>query len=172
MAVMVEAVEAEHTQAFEDFFDAHYERLLRVLFLATGDRHEAEDLAQDAFVRLYERWPRVGRLQNPAGYLYRVALNARRSRLRRIRVAAAKAFRLRPEPPADPQEAAENRLSVRRAMAALPPGQREVVVLVEWLDLTDVEAGEVLRLSPGAVRTRLHRARSTLRELLRGDEDV
>ncbi|MGH2677633.1 MAG: RNA polymerase sigma factor, partial [Actinomycetota bacterium] len=136
MAVMVEAVEAEHAQAFEDFFDAQYERLLRVLFLATGDRHEAEDLAQEAFVRVYERWPRVGRLENPAGYLYRVALNARRSRLRRIRVAAAKALRLRPEPPADPHDAADDRVSVRRALATLPAGQREAVVLVEWLGLT------------------------------------
>jgi RNA polymerase sigma-70 factor, ECF subfamily len=172
MAVMVEAVEAEHAQAFEDFFDAHYERLLRVLYLSTGNRHEAEDLAQDAFVRVYERWPRIGRVENPAGYLYRVALNARRSRLRRIRVAAAKALQLRPEPPGDPHEAAEDRMTVRRALAALPAGQREAVVLVEWLGLTDAEAGEVLGLTPGAVRTRLHRARAALREQLRGDEDV
>ncbi|MGH2678295.1 MAG: RNA polymerase sigma factor, partial [Actinomycetota bacterium] len=110
--------------------------------------------------------------ENPAGYLYRVALNARRSRLRRIRVAGAKALRLRPEPPADPQDAADDRVSVRRALATLPAGQREAVVLVEWLGLTDVEAGEVLGLSPGAVRTRLHRARSALRDLLRGDDDV
>jgi RNA polymerase sigma-70 factor (ECF subfamily) len=171
MAVMAEAVEAEHAQAFEDFFDAHYERLLRVLYLSTGNRHEAEDLAQDAFVRVYERWSRVGGLENPAGYLYRVALNARRSRLRRIRVAAAKALHLRPEPPSDPQGDAEDRLTVRRALATLPAGQREAVVLVEWLGLTDVEAGEVLGLPPGAVRTRLHRARSALRELLRGDDD-
>jgi RNA polymerase sigma-70 factor, ECF subfamily len=172
MAVMVEAVEAEQTQAFEDFFDAQYERLLRVLFLATGDRHEAEDLAQEVFVRVYERWPRVGATENPAGYLYRVALNAHRSRLRRIRVSTRKALRLRPEPPADPQEAAEDRLSVRRALDTLPAGQREAIVLVEWLGLTDAEAGEVLGLSPGAVRTRLHRARSALRDLLRGENDV
>jgi len=171
MAVM-EAVEAEHAQAFEDFFDAHYERLLRVLYLSTGNRHEAEDLAQDAFVRVYERWSRVGGIENPAGYLYRVALNARRSRLRRVRVAAAKALRLRPEPPPDPHDAAEDRLTVRRALATLPDGQREAVVLVEWLDLTDAEAGQVLGCTPGAVRTRLHRARSALRDLLRGDEDV
>jgi RNA polymerase sigma-70 factor, ECF subfamily len=172
MAVMVEAVEAEHAQAFEDFFHAHYERLLRVLYLSTGSRHEAEDLAQDAFVRVYERWPRVERLENPAGYLYRVALNAHRSKLRRVRVAARKALRLRPEPPGDAYEAAEDRASVRRALATLPDGQREAVVLVEWLGLTDTEAGEVLGLSPGAVRTRLHRARAALRELLRGEDDV
>jgi RNA polymerase sigma-70 factor, ECF subfamily len=172
MAVMVEAVEADQAQAFEDFFDAHYERLLRVLYLSTGNPHEAEDLAQDAFVRVYERWPRVARTENPAGYLYRVALNAHRSRLRRMRVAARKALRLRPEPPADAYEGAEVRASVRRALATLPAGQREALVLVEWLGLTDTEAGEVLGLTPGAVRTRLHRARSALRDLLRGDEDV
>jgi RNA polymerase sigma-70 factor (ECF subfamily) len=172
MAVMAEAVEAEPAQAFEDFFHAHYERLLRVLYLSTGSRHEAEDLAQDAFVRVYERWSRVGAIENPAGYLYRVALNAHRSKLRRVRVAARKALRLRPEPLADPHDAAEDRVTVRRALATLPAGQRKAVVLVDWLDLTDTEAGEVLGLSPGAVRTRLHRARAALRDLLRGEDDV
>jgi RNA polymerase sigma-70 factor (sigma-E family) len=173
MAVAEALVEdARRTRSFEEFFHVEYERLLRVLYLSTGDRHEAEDLAQEAFVRVYEHWTRVGSLENPAGYLYRVALNARRSRLRRVRVAAAKALRLRPDPAADPQEAAEDRETVRRALATLPPGQRDAVVLIEWLGLTDAEAGGVLGLSPGAVRTRLHRARSALRDLLRGEDDV
>src|SRR5918999_464275 len=121
MVAMTEAPagETERAAAFEDFFHAHHERLLRVLYLSTGDRHEAEDLAQEAFVRVYERWARVAAAENPAGYL-----------------------------------------------------QREAVVLIEWLGMTDAQAGEALGVSPGAVRTRLHRARAALHETLRGDDDV
>ena len=61
---------------------------------------------------------------------------------------------------------------MHRALAALSDGQREAVVLVEWLGMTDVRAGEVLGVSAGAVRTRLHRARAALRELLRGEIDA
>jgi RNA polymerase sigma-70 factor (ECF subfamily) len=107
---------------------------------------------------------------DPIGYLYRTALNLRRSRLRRLAVAARKA--VRPEPRPDEQEAAEDRSAVHRALARLAAGQREAVVLVEWLGMTDEQAGRVLGVSAGAVRTRLHRARSALRDLLRGEIDA
>jgi RNA polymerase sigma-70 factor (ECF subfamily) len=160
-------VEASTAVAFEDFFHDQYEHLLKVMYLSTGDRHEAEGLAQEAFVRVCERWDRI-RAGNPAGHLYRVALNARRSRLRRLRVSAAKALRLRPDPPGDDYAATDDRLIVRSALASLPDGQREALVLVEWLGMTDGEAADVLGVSAGAVRTRLHRARAALREGLRG----
>ena len=170
MAVMSQPAVEERAEVFEDFFHAHHERLLRAMYLATGDRHEAEDLAQEAFVRVLERWERVREMKDALGYVYRTALNLRRSRLRRLAVAARKA--MRPEPQTDEQEAAEDRSAVHRALARLPAGQREAVVLVEWLGMTDERAGAALGVSAGAVRTRLHRARSTLRDLLRGEIDA
>jgi RNA polymerase sigma-70 factor (sigma-E family) len=172
MAVVGEHVVSERVEAFEDFFHHHYERLLRAMYLATGDRHEAEDLAQDAFVRVYERWERVRGTDNPAGYLYRIALNSRRTRIRRMAVAARKVLHVAPEPGPEHQEVTDQRDLVRRALGALPDAQRDAVVLVEWLGMTDAEAGEVLGVSAGAVRTRLHRARTTLRDLLRGEMDA
>jgi RNA polymerase sigma-70 factor (ECF subfamily) len=171
MEVMNEPIVTEGAKTFEAFFHDHYERLLRAMYLATGDRHEAEDLTQDAFVRVYERWDLVRGAENPLGYVYRVALNARRSRLRRLAVAARKALHLIPQPPSDHHEATDERISLRNAMAALPDGQREAIVLIEWLDMTDVEAGAALGISAGAVRTRLHRARAALRDQLRGEID-
>jgi RNA polymerase sigma-70 factor, ECF subfamily len=173
MAAMAEAeaAESEHAGSFEAFFDEHYERLLRVLYLSTGERHEAEDLAQDAFVRLYERWDRVRGMEKPDGYLFRTALNLRRSRLRRLAVATRKLFMQLPREEADPAVGSSQRDAIRRALAALPDGQREAVVLVEWLGMTDSEAGEVLGVSPGAVRVRLSRARAVLRGKLRGASD-
>jgi RNA polymerase sigma-70 factor (sigma-E family) len=173
MATMTEAEAAvsKPVESFEDFFDLHYQRLLRAMYLATGDRHEAEDLAQDAFVRVYERWDRVGGMERPDGYLYKTALNLRRSRLRRVATAARKLLGGRSQEAPDPAAAVSERDIVRRALTALPDGQREAVVLVEWLGMTDAEAAEVLGISPVAVRVRISRARPILREHLRGASD-
>jgi RNA polymerase sigma-70 factor (ECF subfamily) len=172
MSLMAEPVAEEASpSSFEDFFDAHHERLLRAMYLATGDRHEADDLAQEAMVRVYERWDRVRQLDDPVGYLYRTALNLRRSRLRRLAIAARRLLPGGPKPETDPVQSADERDALRRALAALPEGQREAVVLVEWLGMTDADAGAVLGISPGAVRVRLTRARAALRPILRGDSD-
>src|SRR5438034_10106780 len=83
----------EGAGTFEAFCRAEYPRLLRAMFLVTGDRHEAEEIAQDAFVRACERWDLVSRATNRPGYVYRMALNAYRSKLRRLARGARKAFR-------------------------------------------------------------------------------
>jgi DNA-directed RNA polymerase specialized sigma24 family protein len=70
---------------FEDLFADQHERLYRALYLIVGNTHEAEELMQDAFVKVFERWDRI---DNPAGYLYRSALNSTRSRFRRIQLVA------------------------------------------------------------------------------------
>jgi RNA polymerase sigma-70 factor (ECF subfamily) len=172
MVAMVEPVATGvEAPTFEGFFLQHHEQLLRVLFLATGDRHEAEDLAQEAFVRMFERWERVRRLEDPRGYLYRTALNLRRSRMRRVAVAARRLVGGRSEGTSDPAQAAGERDELRRALATLPDGQREALVLCEWLEMTDSEAGAVLGISPGAVRVRLTRARATMRQELGGETD-
>jgi RNA polymerase sigma-70 factor (ECF subfamily) len=173
MATMTEpeAAVSEPVPSFDEFFEGHHERLLRAMYLATGDRHEAEDLVQDAMVRVYERWDRVGGMGDPVGYLFRTALNLRRSRLRRLAVAARRLVGGRSEEATDPAVVATEGDAVRRALAALPDGQREAVVVVEWLGMTDAQAGEVLGVSPGAVRVRLTRARSALRERLQGESD-
>ena len=148
---------------FTDFFRAEYETLLRAMYLLTGDRYEAEELAQDAFVKAYERWERVVRMDNPTGYLYRTAVNAHKSALRRIRNSARRTLT---SGMSDPISESDDRDRLRRALVALPANQREAVVLVEWLGLSDVEAGQALRISPGAVRVRISRARASLRPLI------
>jgi RNA polymerase sigma-70 factor (sigma-E family) len=173
MAAMTqEAVaEARRVETFEDFFHDNYERLLRAMYLATGNRHEAEDLAQDAMARVLERWDRVREVEDPVGYVYRVALNRRRSLLRRLAVGVRKAPGPQPDPAGEPMTAVEDRDAIRRALQALPDTQREALVLCDWLGMTDSEAGAVLRISAGAVRTRLHRARAAMRESLGGPHE-
>ena len=60
---------------FEIFFAATNPRLFTALWLVTGDRYEAEEIAQDAFLQVLERWDRVGRFDNPESYLFRTAMN-------------------------------------------------------------------------------------------------
>lgn len=173
MAAMTEeaVAEAQRVETFEDFFHANYERLLRAMYLATGDRHEAEDLAQDAMARVYERWDRVRETEDPIGYVFRVALNRRRSLIRRLATAVKRTPRARTEASVEPTNAIDDRDAIRRALQGLPDTQREALVLCDWLGMTDAEAAAALGISAGATRTRLHRARSAMRTSLRGVTD-
>lgn len=160
--------EVVEVSGFEVFFLAEHERLFQALYLLTGDRHEADDLAQEALLRAYERWDRVGAMDSPAGYVYRTALNLHRSRIRALVVRARRVIAAVPADDHSDQVSASH--DVRSALARLPRGQREALVLVEWLGLGSEEAGRVLGIDASSVRGRLHRGRAALRERL-GDRD-
>ena len=165
LSAVPEVVEAT---AFEEFFLAQHERLFQALYLLTGDRYEADDLAQESLLRAYERWDRVGAMDSPDGYLFRTALNLHRSRLRSLLVRARRVFAAVPAEDLSGPVAASH--DVREALAKLPRGQREALILVEWLGLGSEEAGRVLGIDASSVRGRLHRGRASLRDLL-GDRD-
>ena len=148
--------------AFEEFFGAEYPTLCRALALMAGDALEAQDLAQEAFARVYERWDRVAAMDSPGGYLYRVALNLHRKRAKRLRRPAAPP--LRPRHEADPSEVIQARAEVARVLAALPLGQRQALVLTEWLGLDAAEAAARLGIKAASVRVRVHRAKRAVRE--------
>ncbi len=153
---------------FEGFFRAEYPRLATALHLLIGDRAEAEDVAQEALSRVYERWDRVRAMDSPTGYLYRTALNLQRKRARRLA--------RRPPPPAadpspDPAAVAERRAAIRDALRSLSAEQREALVLVEWLGMDAAETGALLGISAGSVRARVHQAREALRARFGGSDD-
>jgi RNA polymerase sigma-70 factor (ECF subfamily) len=87
-------VAVSDTASFERFYEAERTRLYRALLLLTGTSHEAEEVMQEAFLRLWERWPRVRGLEDPSGYLYRTAMNGFRSRYRRAKLATRKTIRM------------------------------------------------------------------------------
>ena len=107
--------------------------LFQALYLLTGDASEADDVTQEALLRAYERWDRVGSMDSPAGYVYRTALNLYRSRLRRLAVRARRVFAAIPSDDVSGSVAAAQ--DVQAALAAIPEGQREALILVEWLGL-------------------------------------
>jgi RNA polymerase sigma-70 factor (ECF subfamily) len=163
------ASEVTDTSTFEAFYLAQHERLFQALYLLTGDRFEADDLAQEALLRTYERWDRVAAMDSPAGYVYRTALNLHRSRLRSVLLRMRRRFAAVPgEDLSGPVSASHD---IRTALAELPRGQREAVILVEWLGLGSAEAGRVLGIDASSVRGRLHRARASLQEKLEDDHE-
>lgn len=165
----VEEVTAVTLVRFEEFFQTEHVRLARALYLLTGSTAEADELTQEAMVRVYERWDRVRQMDSPQGYLFRTALNLHRSRLRWVASKARQIFQATPSP--DPAEVVQSRDSLSRALASLPTGQREALVLVEWLGMGQEEAATALGIKPGSVRARLSRAKADLRGQLE-DEDA
>jgi RNA polymerase sigma-70 factor, ECF subfamily len=147
--------------AFEGFFEEHKERLLRILSVITGSRAESEDLAQEAFTRLFERWERVAVMEDPAGYLHRTAMNLFRNHYRRTRVAVGRAVGLGPEQ--DVFKPVEDRDAAARALGSLTPGQRAALVLTEALGYSGEETGRLLGIKASTVWALTHQARTALR---------
>src|SRR5262245_32712051 len=152
----------EAARGFEAFYEDTHSRLYTALCLVTGSRHEAEEVTQEAFVRVWERWDRVGGLDAPTGYLYRAAMNLVRSRYRRASLALRRTVGLAPR--TDDLTAVEDRLVVARALQSLTRDQRAAVVLISMFGLPSDEAGRILDMKPSAVRTLAARARASIRE--------
>jgi len=152
----------EAEPSFEEFYEATFRRLFTALCLIAGDRHEAEEIAQDAFVRVFERWERVGVLDDPTGYVFRVAMNLFRSRYRRAVLAMRRELLIAPAASAD-LAAVETRDEVVRLLQRLDRRQRAAVVLTSILDYSAEEAGRMLGLRPSSVRSLTTRARARMK---------
>ena len=155
---------------FEAFVDAETARFHGALRLLTRDRAEAEDLMQDAYLKVWERWHHVRSLDDPTGYLYRTAMNLHRKRLRRAGVAIR--HTIRPRPPRDLLDEVESRDEVLRALATLTPRQRMSLVLTDLLDHSSEEAGRLMGISPTTVRVLASQGRAALRTNTGDDVDV
>jgi RNA polymerase sigma factor (sigma-70 family) len=154
-------------ESFEAFVLENHARLYGALCLLTKDRYEAEEIAQEAFVRILERWDRVRTLEDPTGYLFRTAMNVFRKRLRRALVVVRRAARLAPSD--DFVERVEANDLVVRAIAKLPTDQRAALIVTSLLGYSSDEAAVILGARPSTVRARATRARATLRETI-GEE--
>jgi RNA polymerase sigma factor (sigma-70 family) len=161
----VVALPSEHgTTAFagfDDFFHRESERLFRALYFVTASREDAEELMQDAFLKLWERWDRIDRIDDPTAYLFRVALNSFRSRVRRARVAARHLLMAEAAP--DPFDEVEVREDVRRMMAALTPRQRAAVLLTDVYGYSSDHAARIMGIRATTVRVLASQGRAAIR---------
>ncbi len=165
--------------AFEALVRRHETRVYRFLLRMLGDPTEAEDVAQETFLNLHRHGRRFRGESRFSTFVYRVAangaLNRRRAlgrygaRIRRLAQRQAAGDHL-PAGPRDPESALEgsetDRL-VQQAILELPPRLRLPVVLYDIEGLSYAEIARALELAEGTVKSRIHRARATLRELLR-----
>jgi RNA polymerase sigma-70 factor, ECF subfamily len=150
--------------SFEAFFDRESATLFRRLYAVTGDANEAEEIMQDAFLAIWERWDRVNVMDDPTGYLYRTSLNVFRKRTRRAALAIRK--RLAMAPDIAPFADIDAQQDVVAALRLLSPRQRAAVVLLDVLDYSSEDAGKTLGVTAGTVRGLASRARETLRQAM------
>ena len=138
-----------------------YARLVGSLRLFVGDAGVAQELGQDALLKLCEHWPKIRGHDRPVAWLYAVAFNGARSWRRRWsaeRRAYARAVLL-DSPPPDANDA----VAVRAAIAELPLRQRQAVILRYFLDLTPAEAAAVMSCADGTVRALTSQGLAALR---------
>ena len=158
-----EADISERAPSFEEFYEATRRGLFTALCLVTGNRHEAEEIAQDAFVRVFERWDHIGMLDDPTGYLFRVSMNVFRSRYRRASLGLRRTLFLSPAE-TDDLAAVETHDAVVRLLQGLDPKQRAAVLLTAILDYSAEEAGRMLGLRASSVRSLTTRARAQMKQ--------
>jgi RNA polymerase sigma-70 factor (sigma-E family) len=148
-------------------FRDHYSSLVGLARLL--DRNDADELVQEAFVRVHVAWDRLLDPADPLPYLRQVVLNLARSRLRRKAVARRHlAAASPPRGVEDDLAADEDRIAVRAALGALPDRQRECVVLRYFLDCNTEETAAAMGVSTGTVKTHLHRGLAAMERALEG----
>lgn len=147
------------TMTLADLYRSQYAPMVRLAHLITGSNEVAEDLVQEAFVRLHRSW---GRAQNPAAYLRTVVVNRCRTWQRR-RVLE----RLHSPPSAPPGVSLPAEVDeTLTALAGLRPRQRAALVLRFYADLPEAEIASALGCRPGTVKSLVSRGLAELKETI------
>jgi RNA polymerase sigma-70 factor, ECF subfamily len=154
--------------AFEPLVERCYGPLLGVATRLLGDREEARDATQTAFLKAYQALGTREPGRSFFSWIYRILLNDCLNTLRARRPIQPLTDYAGLEP-GDPIEATETRRRVREALLQLSPEQRDVIVLRHFGELSYDEVGTVLRIPPRTVKSRLFSARQRLCELLAGE---
>ncbi|MFD0575466.1 RNA polymerase sigma factor [Dactylosporangium darangshiense] len=144
---------------FAEFYGAQFQRIAVQLYAYLGDHAEAQDLAQEAFCRALQQWPKIARYDDPAGWVRRVAWNLATSRLRRLQTAIGFLARQREQHVEGPSP---DRVALVAALATLPPAQRRALVLHHLAQLGVAEIAEQEGVAEGTVRSWLTRGRARL----------
>ncbi|MDQ3953741.1 MAG: SigE family RNA polymerase sigma factor [Actinomycetota bacterium] len=159
------ATRPDRAAVLSELFDQNFSSLRRLAFALLGDASAADEVAQDAFVRLYASWQRLDELDHPPSYLRKIVLNLCRTRGRRA------ALQQRSQPLVGQGDVASDpdvalRLDVWRAIERLPQRQRACVVLRYLEDLPEADVAQLLECSVGTVKSQLHKARAKLEAAL------
>ena len=171
---VVERAKRGDDDAYEELVHRYTEIAFRTACLVTGSAADAEEVAQDAFVKAWSALPRFRAGAPFRPWLLRIVGNEARNHRRAAGRRAAMELRLAeglraggaaPSPEAE-AEAAEERTALLRALNRLPEGDRQVIACRHLLQLSVEETASVLELPEGTVKSRLHRSLGHLRQLL------
>jgi RNA polymerase sigma-70 factor, ECF subfamily len=178
----MERLAGGHDDALNGLMERHATPVFRFLCRLLGNEEDANDLAQESFVRVYQHRERFRPSEKFTTWLYTIAGNLARNhhrwRSRHPQVSldapsgAAEGslgdvLASSQASPGEAAEAAERAAAVRAAVDGLPEGMRESVILCEWEDMSMADAAAVLQTTPKAIESYLYRARKILRERLR-----
>jgi RNA polymerase sigma-70 factor (sigma-E family) len=158
-------------RSFGDYVAARSGSLLRMAFLLTRNRADAEDLVQAALAKTFQAWDKIEDHKALDGYVRRAMVNTHISWWRRRRVEEYPTDDIPDRAVADHADGSELHESLRRALDRLPSRMRAAVVLRYYEDMTESEIAEILGISQGTVKSTVSRAVAKLRidaELLRG----
>ena len=159
---------ADRRTALSDLYRAEYRNLVRLAALLVDDRETAEEIVQDAFVKLDGTWDSVTDPAARPAYLRSIVLNGARSGLRRR--AVVRKHRPAPQPDAAAAEhhavLREDQREVIAALRTLPTRQRQCLVLRFYEDMTETQIADALGISAGSVKTHLHRAMQAMTDRL------
>jgi RNA polymerase sigma-70 factor (ECF subfamily) len=172
---LVDACKRGDPRAFEELVESTHRQAYTLALRLVGDRQEAEDVTQEAYLRVYRALSRFRGEARFETWLYRIVANAAMNHLRRRGrfgdlAAEPDDLEVRADESPGPEQVVE-RDELEGALARLPEGTRAMVVLKDMYGLTCEEIGRELGVSEGAVKVRLHRARRTLKQLIYGSEE-
>jgi RNA polymerase sigma-70 factor (sigma-E family) len=167
---IVRAVPCDREVAVRALYEDRYAEIVRFATFLTGDVHVAEDVSQEAFVRMYAGWDRLVDADRAVAYLRATVVNLTHGRHRR-RLVAERNQPAQPGAAPSAEDDAMGRVSrsaVLEAVAALPSRQRACVVMRHWLRMTEGEIAATLDVSIGSVRTHNKRGVEALQRTLGG----
>jgi RNA polymerase sigma-70 factor (ECF subfamily) len=184
-AALAARLAARDPASLREVIARHAGPLNRIAFRMTGDAHEAEDIVQEALLRLWDQAPKIA-ARHPlgsaaaaqlrlGGWLQRVVTNLAIDRLRRARRVSGEEVPEREDeaPLADAVlDAAQTRASTRALVLALPERQRAAIVLTYYEELPNAEAAAAMEMNIKAFESLLHRARAALRQAVGGEGDA
>jgi RNA polymerase sigma-70 factor (sigma-E family) len=169
---VVEAAMSPSRGTAADLYQQHAANAVQLAYLLTGNKHLAEDLAQDAFVRLFGRFQDLRRPEAFAFYLRRTVVNLSRDHFRRLQRERALSRRQRSTDAEDDDQLSriDARNELLHALQGLPPRQRAAVVLRYCESLSEHETAEILETSVGAVNSLVSRGLAALRRQVGGED--
>ncbi len=143
------------------FFAEEHRKVFKALYFVTGNRADAAELMQDAFLKLWERWDTIDNIDDPTAYLFRVALNGSRMRARSARRAARRV--VSPTSSFDPFDEIDIREDVHQLLLGLAPRQRAALILLDLYGYGSEEAARIMGIRPSTVRALATQGRTVLR---------